>query len=139
MHDLPPKQDKIVFVKEYRQEQEVVLKKELWRELEFQMQLNDMSLEQFVNKALKLFIDDLKEKQERNKNYSYFSEYQLFPSHPIPIHPSQKWSYGIVDPKDMVSPLEKSIDQEEELLIPKSPKKKRHSSGAKDKKKSDHV
>lgn len=133
MHDLPPKQEKIVFVKQYRQEQEVFLKRDLWREMEFQMQLTGMTLEQFVAKALQFFIDDLKIEQDNEARYLDFSEYQLFPtvhSNPIPIHPFPSWAN---------QSLEKSIDAEEMPLVPKSPKKKRHSSGAKDKKKSDHV
>ena len=100
MNELPPKPETITLVRYYKKSSDVTLKKELWTEMENQMELTNMTLDTFVTKALEFFIQDLKLEQENEKTYLSFNEYQLFPSNPIPIRPHPTWYYKLEEDKD---------------------------------------
>ncbi len=95
MNDLPPRQEKLVLIHDYKAEHLVNVKAEVWQEMETQMQLTGLTLTAFVTKALEFFITDLKIEQDNEKIYLDCSEYQLFPSSPVPIRPNPMWAYHI--------------------------------------------
>ncbi len=99
MNDLPPQHEKIVIVREYKKYSEALIRRDLWKEMEHQMELTKISLDEFVSKALEQYVNDLKTEQEKEKFHLDYSEYQLFKSTPVPIKPHPGWYYNIEEDK----------------------------------------
>ena len=102
MNDLPPKHEKIVIVREYKKYSEALIRRDLYQEMEHQMELTGMTLDEFVSKALECYVNDLKEEQDKERFYLDCSEYQIFKStqtKPVPIRPHPGWYYHLEEEK----------------------------------------
>ncbi len=99
MNDLPPKHEKIVFIREYKKYNEALIRRDLWQEMEHQMELISMGLDEFVSKALEMYVNDLKDEQEKERFHLDCSEYQIFKSTPVPIRQNPGWYYHVNEEK----------------------------------------
>lgn len=93
MQDLPPQHEKIVIVREYQRYAEALIRRDLWREMEFQMEHTGMSLDELVSRALECYVNNLKEEQERERFYLDHNEFQFTRSEPITIKRNPYWYY----------------------------------------------
>ena len=99
MNELPPQHEKIVFIREYIQRNEAKIERSIWQEVEHQMSISHTTLETFVNRALQYYVAELKERQEKDREYLDYNEYQLFKSTLIPICPYPAWYYHLEEDK----------------------------------------
>jgi|FreactTroBogLake_1042271.scaffolds.fasta_scaffold11197_4 hypothetical protein len=105
MNDLPPRTDPIpimIVKKELNQEDIeykalVVVSHALWEEMSDHATRLGITLNKFVNQALKQHVRDLYYEQEETEKYTAFSEMQLSPS---AIHPKPNWSYMVNEKKE---------------------------------------
>lgn len=78
MQDLPPVQEKIVIVRKHKElSQEVRFSRDLWKQMEFQMELHEQSLEQFVTYAIELYVNELLKRETDQKKWIDFGEGQF--------------------------------------------------------------
>jgi len=99
MNDLPPQHEKIILVREYRKYSEALIRRDLWHEMEHQLELTGMSLDEFISKALEYYVNDLKDEQDKERFHLDCSEYQIFKSTPVPIKPHPGWYYNLEEDK----------------------------------------
>ena len=95
MNDLPPVQDKIVIVRKANinesafakasADREIRFSKDLWRQMEFQMDRHFLNLNQFITYAIELYLDELLKHEIQEKKWINFSEGQFNTSKPIDI------------------------------------------------------
>lgn len=63
---------------------------DLYRQMEFQMQIHELDLEQFVTYAVELYIDELLKRETQEKKWINFSEGQFFTAKSEPIDIKQE-------------------------------------------------
>jgi len=81
---LPQPQDKIVIVRKRRElAEEVRFSPELWRQMQFQMDRLELSLDAFIIYAVELYIDELLKRETQEKKWIDFSEGQYFTTNAI--------------------------------------------------------
>ena len=91
MNDLPPKQEIVIEQKSGRTLDTnnayklIRFSNDLWRQIEFQMQLHELDFEQFVTYAVELYIDELLKRETQEKKWINFSEGQFFTANTNPI------------------------------------------------------
>lgn len=91
---LPPKVEQIVLMREQLPHENqlkhigsVVLKEELWDEMEDQMDQLNITLNKFVNQAIRRYVNELYKEQELTDRHVAFSDKQMATSRPINIKP----------------------------------------------------
>jgi len=110
MQNIPPKTEKIVIIRKFDKDNKrirelnvIKFNRDLWEEMEFQMEDIEVDLSTFISQACKLYVDSLKREEATNLTYLYLSEFQQssidktppIPTNPIPINPVQPWYYHV--------------------------------------------
>lgn len=96
MNDLPPKQEIVIEYKSGKTPDTnnaykvIRFSNELWHQMEFQMQLTEISLDQFVTYAIELYLDELLKRETQEKKWINFSEGQYFTAKTEPIDIRQR-------------------------------------------------
>lgn len=96
---MPPQLQKIVIVREHTKYNEALIRRDLYQEMEHQMELTGMNIDDFVSHALEFYVNDLKAEQDKERFHLDCSEYQIFKSTPVPIRPHPGWYYHLEEDK----------------------------------------
>jgi len=98
MNDMPPKTEPIVIVRKQTENEYIsdvlTISPNTWPQVHEQMDRLDITLNKFINIAIKKYIKELNREQEAKEVNVAFSEMQLSPS---AIKPNPNWWYHLDD------------------------------------------